>query len=114
MMQAVGASTGSRLAPSTSLGGGTHDVAAGRCSLRRACVETSREPDLRADFAGRMKWTIPPPAVATMGTTRVVRSRLVRPDIARAPHGGDPGDTYVAVSGDGRTRLVRSTALRDV
>ena len=77
-------------------------------------METSREQDLRADFAGRMKRTIPPPAVATMGTTRVVRSRLVRPDIARAPHGGDPDDTYVAVSGDGRTRLVRSTALRDV
>lgn len=75
-------------------------------------METSHDPDLSADFAGRLKRTKPPPAVAAAGMSRVGRSRLVRSDVAREIEDGDPGDADPAVSGDSHAGPIRSTALR--
>jgi len=75
-------------------------------------LETSLDPDLPADFAGRLKRTKPHPVVAATAMTPVGRGRLVRSDVAREIEDGDRGDADPATSGDSHARSIRSTALR--
>jgi hypothetical protein len=75
-------------------------------------VETSRDPDLRVGFGGRLKRTTPPPAVAAMALTRAGRSRLARSDVASEIDDGIPSETGLAASGDSRADPIPSTARR--
>src|SRR5271154_4758735 len=89
-------------------------VATRLCTQGRACVEISQQLDVRVDFAARTNRTVPHLPAAPMAMARVGRSRLVRPNGAMAPQGGDPGDADVAMSPTSRVSRVRSTALRDL